>query len=84
MSNLPRTKTYAAHIVLWVGFFLALPLWQEFQESGQLMWNIFLAAFLIAIVVGAPMGVRHLQKNGIEVGEARFTTRNEGARQGKQ
>ena len=76
MSTVPQTKTYVAHIVLWVGFFLALPLWREFQEPGQMIWNVFLATVLIAIVVGAFIGVRHLQKSGIEVGEARFTTRH--------
>lgn len=76
MSTVPQTKTYVAHIVLWVGFFLALPLWREFQEPGQMVWNVFLAVILIAIVVGAFVGVRHLQKNGIEVGEARFSTRD--------
>ena len=76
MSTVPQTKTYVAHIVLWVGFFLALPLWREFQEPGQPVWNVFLAAFHIAIVVGAFIGVRHLQENGIEVGEARFSTRD--------
>ena len=76
MSTVPQTKTYVAHIVLWVGFFLALPLWREFQEPGQMVWNVFLAAVLIAIVVGAFIGVRHLQKSSIDVGEARFTTRD--------
>lgn len=76
MSAVPQTKTYVVQIVLWVGCALALPLWREFQEPGQPVWNVFLAAFLIAIVVGAFIGVRHLQKNGIEVGEARFTTRD--------
>jgi succinate dehydrogenase hydrophobic anchor subunit len=74
VSTVPQTKTFVAHIVFWVGFFWALPLWREFQEPGQPVWNVFLAALLIAIVVGAFIGVRHLQKNGIEVGEARFTT----------
>jgi succinate dehydrogenase/fumarate reductase cytochrome b subunit len=80
VSKVPETKTYVAHVVLWVGLVLALPLWQEFHEPEQLLWNVFLAAFLIALVVGAFLGVRHLQKNGIEVGEARFTTTDENAR----
>jgi succinate dehydrogenase/fumarate reductase cytochrome b subunit len=80
VSTVPQTKTYVAHIVLWIGFFLSLPIWREFHQPGQPVWNIFLAAFLIAIVVGAFLGVRHLQKHGIEVGEARFTTNDGDAR----
>ena len=76
MSTVPQTKAYVAHVVLCVGFLLALPLWREFQEPRHPAWNVFLAAFLAALVIGAFMGVRHLQKSGIEVGEARFNTRN--------
>jgi succinate dehydrogenase hydrophobic anchor subunit len=76
VSSVPQTKTYVAHIVIWVGLFLALPLWREFQEPDQPVWNVFLAAFLVAVVVSAFSGVRHLQKNSIEVGEARFPTRD--------
>ena len=63
-----------AHIVLRV--LLGLPLCPEFQEPGLLVWNAFLAAFLIAMVVSGFIGVRHLQKSGTVVGKARFTTRD--------
>lgn len=59
---------------LWVGIFLAIPLWREFHQASQPLWNAFLALFLIALVVGAFFGVRYLQRNNIEVGEARFIT----------
>ncbi|MGS1017514.1 hypothetical protein [Allosphingosinicella humi] len=74
MSMVPGTKDYAAYMVLWVGFFLAVPLWREFYEPSQPVWNVFLTTFLIALVVGTFFGVRYLQKNGVEVGEARFTS----------
>lgn len=69
MSSVPMTKRY---VVLWVGFFLAIPLWREFHEPSQPLWNTFLALFLIGLVVGTFLGVRYLQKNNVEVGEARF------------
>jgi hypothetical protein len=56
-------------MVLWVGFFLAVPLWREFHEPSQPVWNVFLTTFLIALVVGTFFGVRYLQKKGVEVGE---------------
>jgi len=74
MSSVPATKVSAAQVVLWVGLILAIPLWREFHEAGQPIWNIFLAAFLIALVIGAFFGVRHLHKNAVEVGEARFAS----------
>lgn len=74
MSSVPTTKRHVAHIVLWVGIFLAVPLWREFYEPSQPLWSAFLAVFLTALVVGAFFGVRFLQKNSVEVGEARFTT----------
>jgi len=74
VSSVPMTKGYVAHVVLWVGFFLAIPIWREFREPSQPLWNVFLALFLIALVVGTFLGVRYLQRNNVEVGEARFNT----------
>jgi hypothetical protein len=74
VSSVPTTKGYVAHVVLCVGIFLAMPLWREFHEPSQPLWNVFLAFFLVALVVGAFFGVRYLQKNNVEVGEAHFTT----------
>ena len=76
MNTIPRTKGYLANVVLFVGLVLAWPLWREFNEPDSALWNIFLAVFLLALVGGAYLGVRFLQKNRIEVGEARFDTRN--------
>ena len=70
----PPGKAFLASVVLWVVAFLALPLWLEFKEPGQPFWNGFLALFLLALVVGSFWGVRYLQNNRIEVGEARFVT----------
>lgn len=73
-STVPKNRRYVANIVLLVGLFLAWPLWREFHEPGQLLWNVVLTIFLIAIVVGAFLGIRNLQKHEIEVGEARFSS----------
>ena len=75
MATEPATGSYAAYAVWWVGFFLAVPLWCAFREPGQPVWNVLLGAFLIALVIGTFVGIRYLQKNRIEVGEARFPTR---------
>jgi uncharacterized membrane protein YfcA len=64
-------------VVFFVSFFLAWPLWREFQTPGQPLWNVFLTVFLAALVIGSFFGVRYLQKNQIEVGEARFPSRRE-------
>ena len=72
MSTVPPTRGYVAQIVLWVGFFLALPLWRELHESGHPIWNVFLVIVLLSLVSAAYFGVRYLQKNNIQVGEARF------------
>ena len=72
MKTIPPGKAYPALVVA-VALFLAVPLWLGLKEPGQPFWNGFLALFLIALVVGAFVGVRYLQKNHIEVGEARFT-----------
>ena len=59
---------------LWVSAFLAIPLWRELHEPNQLVWNVFLGAFLIALVAATFFGMRHLERNKIEVGEARFNS----------
>jgi succinate dehydrogenase hydrophobic anchor subunit len=74
VSTIPNTKGYVAYVVFLVGFFLAIPLWREFQEPNQPIWNVFLAAILVLIVAGAFLGIRHLQNNDVDVGEARFTS----------
>ncbi|RKF21143.1 hypothetical protein D6851_09435 [Altericroceibacterium spongiae] len=77
MGTVPKTKRYVAHMMLWVGLALAIPLWVEFHEPGHLLWNIFLAAFLVALVAAVFFGLRYLQTSGIEVGEARFAPRSD-------
>jgi hypothetical protein len=80
MNGLPKTRKYLAHVVFWVCLFLAWPLWREFQMQEQPVWNVFLAAILLAVVAGSFFGVRYLQKNDIDVGEARFTAVDRDAR----
>lgn len=47
-------------------------MWTEFHEPNQLIWNVFLAAFLVGVVAAAFFGLRHLERNQVSVGEARF------------
>ncbi|MFV1920347.1 hypothetical protein VPH46_13075 [Sphingomonas sp. MJ1 (PH-R8)] len=72
MGEIPKTKRYTAYVSLWVGIFLALPLWLEFREPARQGWNFFLAAFVVALIAGTFLGIRRLQKGHVEVGEPRF------------
>ena len=74
MASVPTTKRYVINLVASVSAFLAIPLWREFYEPNQPIWNVFLGVVLVAMVAGIFFGVRHLQKNAVEVGEARFPT----------
>lgn len=65
------SKRYVVFCISWL---LAIPLWREFHEPSQTLWNVFLAAFLIAIVMAVFLGMRYLEQNHIEVGEARFSS----------
>lgn len=51
-----------------------LPLWMEFSEINNMVWNTFLAVFLIAISVGAFLLQRYFAAHIDEVGEARFNS----------
>ena len=53
MSSVPATKHYAAYVVLWTGFVLAIPLWREFHEPGQPFSNVFTPHFLVGLVLAA-------------------------------
>jgi hypothetical protein len=64
------SKQYA---VFWVSAFLAIPLWREFYEPDQMIWNVFLTTFLISLVAAIYLGLRYLEQNQITVGEAEFT-----------
>ncbi|WP_140418377.1 hypothetical protein [Sphingomonas mucosissima] len=68
------SKRYAVFCISWL---LALPLWREFHEPSQTLWNVFLAAFLIATVTAVFLGMRYLEQYHIEVGEARFSSSND-------
>ena len=77
LSTVPQDKGYVALLVFLVGFLVAWPLWREFSEPQRPLWNVILAALLIALVITAFLGVRYLQKNRIEVGEARFASKDQ-------
>ena len=55
---------------------VAFPLWNEFSAHGTIGWNIFLAVFLVGLVVAAFCLQRYFVKHAGEIGEARFDTRN--------
>lgn len=79
LRTLPEGPLYPAGVVLFASLFLALPLWRENWEPDQPLWDGFLAIFLIAIVAGSFLGVRYLQSNRIEFGEARIRRAEPGA-----
>ena len=53
-----------------------LPLWREFSERDQPVWNGFLFLILVGLLFGALLLHRYLIRNIDEIGEARFDTRN--------
>lgn len=53
-----------------------IPLWDEMQEPGHPVWNLFLFLLLAGLFVGTILLHRHLLTNVDDVGEARFDTRN--------
>jgi hypothetical protein len=80
VSKIPASKFYLAHTVAVVGLVLALPLWREFYEPKQAAWDVFLALFLGALVASTFFGIRHLQRSGVDIGEARFPSADGGAK----
>lgn len=79
MRTLPQGPLYPTGVVMFVSVVLALPLWRANWEPDRPMWDGFLAIFLIAMVVGSFLGVRYLQLNHIEFGEARIRRDKPGA-----
>ena len=74
LRTIPAGKGYLVGSTSLVAIFLGLPLWREFYEPAQPLWNVFLMTFLVAVVVGVFLGVRYLQKNRIEIGEGRLAS----------
>jgi uncharacterized membrane protein len=56
---------------------IAIPLLREFIEPGRTAWNVFLALFLVGVVVAGILLQRFFAAHPGEVGEAPFDTRNE-------
>lgn len=79
MTEVPASRSYAPYMATFVSIVLALPLWRELREPGAVAWNVFLSSFLIAVILGVFFGIRYLQRNHVEVGEARFTPGQSGA-----
>jgi hypothetical protein len=65
-----------------LGIFLVIApdLWREFREPGQTAWNVALAAMMLALFAGGIFGQWYFSKHAVEVGEARFDTRNKDER----
>jgi hypothetical protein len=55
---------------------IAVPLWSEFRVAGNLVWNIFLALFLLGLAVAAILLQRYFRQHASEIGEAQFDTSN--------
>ena len=55
---------------------IAFPLWREFSEPGQPVWNTVLALMLAALLVAAYFLQRFFREHIGEIGEARFDTSN--------
>jgi hypothetical protein len=55
---------------------IAIPLWNEFRVRGDVVWNIFLAVFLLSLCIAAIVLQRFFWRHASEVGEARFDTTN--------
>jgi hypothetical protein len=55
---------------------ISLPLYREFSEPKQTVWNVSLAIFLAAVVVAALLLQLYFVGHANEIGEARFDTRN--------
>lgn len=72
MRTLPQGGLYPVSMALFVAVVAALPLGRANWEPAQPVWDGFLVLILIAMVAGTFVGLRHLQSNNIEFGEARF------------
>ena len=55
---------------------IAIPLWNEFRLPGNTVWNVILAAMLLALVIAALLLQHFFVTHVGEVGEARFDTNN--------
>jgi hypothetical protein len=55
---------------------IAVPLYREFSEPGQTIWNALLVLFLLGVAAGAFFLQRFFLSHAGEIGEARFDTRN--------
>lgn len=55
---------------------IAFPLWREFEEPGQPLWNIILAVMLAGLLAAAYFLQRYFREHIGEIGEARFDTRS--------
>lgn len=83
LRTLPRGALYPVGVVLFVTLLLAVPLLREFWEPAQPVWDGFLALFLTAMVTGSFLGVRYLQSNHVEFGDARIREAEPGAASGE-
>jgi uncharacterized protein (DUF58 family) len=78
--SLRRNRTAMMAVLLLAA--LAVPLFAEFFEPGQIAWNVFLGVSLATLVVAAVFLGRFFACHAGEIGEARFDTTNRGDARG--
>jgi hypothetical protein len=61
---------------------ITVPLFAEFYEPRQVVWDVFLGLSLAALVVAAALLARFVSRHAGEIGEARFDTTNKGDARG--
>ena len=72
MSPAVRSKRWVMGGGLAVLLVVLMPLWKEFNEPGQMVWNISLGVFLAGLAISAFVLQGYLTAHIGEVGEARF------------
>ena len=69
----PATKHYAAaYVVLWTWIVLAIPALARVPRTWSALLERIRRRFSFGLVLAAYFGIRHLQKNKVEVGESRL------------
>ncbi|MEA3039406.1 MAG: hypothetical protein QOE79_1919 [Sphingomonadales bacterium] len=76
----PTALAAGAGIALLLG--ITIPLYAEFYEPRDYLWDAFLALFLVGVAIATLRLARFFASHAGELGEARFDTSNEGDARG--